>query len=1033
MAFSFPHHFNQLYIHFSNYPKLRISLNTFSHLCFYSFVIIMFMKNLVVFFICISSSGFLLCQSSYWQQEVNYKIDVKLDDIKHELTAVEEFEYTNNSPEKLDFLYIHLWPNAYQNEKSALGKQLWENGNQILRFGADSVKGSINGLDFKVNGEKVEWIIDTKNNDICKLLLKTPLFPGEKLKVTTPFNVKIPTGEISRLGHIDQSYQITQWYPKPAVYDKNGWNAFPYLNQGEFYSEFGSFDVTITLPKNYVVGATGDLQTESEILFMNEMAELTKKKFSNGMLSGEIKNSEFPISSSENKTIRYTQNKVHDFAWFADKRYEVLKGEVELPQSKRKVTSWALFTPKNAFVWKDAIEYINDGTYYYSLWNGDYPYNHVTAVDGTISAGGGMEYPNVTVIGNTSTKEDLEVVIVHEVGHNWFYGILGSNERVHGWMDEGLNTLNEVRYMQTKYPNNTRMSDQILNGNLHFDNLSHHDMNDVTFRTTAILGEDQPIETHSADFSSINYGTVMYIKTGLVMFYLRNYLGEEEFGKCTHAYFENWKFKHPQPEDLRADFEKTSGKDLSWLFDDLIKTTNHIDYKIVKVRKLEDGTDVVVKNVGQVNGPINVSAYESGVLVETKWAEPGNDKRTVHFTSSKIDEVRIDPINNIPELSRSNNNWNKEFLFHKIEPLKFEFLFGDQTTTKTNVFWTPMLTGNFYDKAMLGVVLHNYGVAFKRTQYLVAPFYSFGRKNISGIAELSYSFLPKNTFKLTRVGASIKSFKDGVEERSEFVNISPYLFMKLGNRKNTSPFTHNLLIQSSYTNRMRNSITSEEIGGFVKYAFDYSKANYVLKGNVRNDYMQGVSNSNQLGRFSIEGTYKYRYLKNKMNRWIELRLFFGKNYLMKINSIYDKERFSYSLSGATGTQDIYYEDYFFGRNNTYGIWGQQRVENMGGFKSTNWYGTTSQWLTSANLFIQLPIKVNGLGVFADAGAISQNGLVYGAFNSGLGFRISDVFGVYFPLYQSLNMGNLFTDYKSNIRFSLKLNLVNKGLKLKMNL
>ena len=130
---------------------------------------------------------------------------------------------------------------------------------------------------------------------------------------------------------------------------------------------------------------------------------------------------EFPESSEKMKTIRYTQSRVHDFAWFADKRYKVLKGEVELPNSNRNVTTWAMFTPRNSNLWKDAIEYINDGTYYYSKWNGDYPYNQVTAVDGTISAGGGMEYPNVTVIGNTGNAMALEVVIVHEVGHNWFY------------------------------------------------------------------------------------------------------------------------------------------------------------------------------------------------------------------------------------------------------------------------------------------------------------------------------------------------------------------------------------------------------------------------------------------------------------------------------------------------------------------------------------------------------------------------------------------------------------------------------------
>jgi aminopeptidase N len=359
------------------------------------------------------------------------------------------------------------------------------------------------------------------------------------------------------------------------------------------------------------------------------------------------------------KTIRFTQSQVHDFAWFADKRYRVLKGEVELPHSKRKVTSWALFTPQNSKYWQHAIEYINDGTYYYSLWNGDYPYDQVTAVDGTISAGGGMEYPNVTVIGNARSKEELEVVIVHEVGHNWFYGILGSNERVHGWMDEGMNTLNEMRYMQTKYPNNTRFSDMILNGRFHLEDLDHHDSGDITYSTLASLGLDQPIETHSDQFTSINYGVIMYQKTGLIFFYLKDYLGEEKFNTAMSAYFEAWKFKHPQPEDMRKVLESSCGKDLSWLFGDLIQTTNHVDYKVKSVGLGKQGAIVKVKNVGQVNGPIEVNVYAKDQLVETHWLEPGQTSVTVKTPYKEIQKVKDSFYNQVKENDKSKEK-NKE-------------------------------------------------------------------------------------------------------------------------------------------------------------------------------------------------------------------------------------------------------------------------------------------------------------------------------------------------------------------------------------
>lgn len=990
-----------------------------------------FLSFLFLFLFAVNSNS-----QSYFQQEVNYTIKVKLDDVNNTISAFEEFEYVNNSPDQLDRIYMHIWPNAYRNGKTALGKQQYESGEMTLTYGNEIDKGGIDSLDFKINGKNVKWEYDTENIDICILYLPVPLKSGERISVSTPYKVKIPSGSISRLGHIGQSYQITQWYPKPAVYDKNGWNPIPYLNQGEFYSEFGSFDVSITLPKNYVIGATGDLQTESEMIFLNELANTTKANISNNLLQGQGRKgkTDFPPSDAEYKTVRYIQSKVHDFAWFADKRYAVLKGEVELPQSKRKVTSWAMFVPQNADTWKHAIEYINDGTYYYSLWNGDYPYNNVTAVDGTISAGGGMEYPNVTVIGNTSSKEELEVVIVHEVGHNWFYGILGSNERVHGWMDEGMNTLNEVRYIQTKYPDNKRMSDMVLGGKFHFNDLDHHDMGDISYRMLAVLGEDQPLETHSAQFSPINYGVIMYQKTGLVFYYLKDYLGEDLFGKCMHAYFEEWKFKHPQPEDMKATLERTSGKDLSWLFNDLINTTNHIDYKLKKVKTSETGTLVTVKNVGQVNGPIEVNVFKNGEIVETKWTEPSEKKSSLSLSTKDADEVRIDATKDIPEIYRNNNNWHSKGMLKKVEPIKLEFLIGDNEAPKTNLFWTPVIAGNMYDKFMIGAAFHNMGVPFNRFQYLVAPMYSFGRQMVSGIAEFSYTCLPKTSIKISRVGLSIKSFKidsssmirksDGV-----YLAIAPYWNVKIGNRTN-SPISQNFLIQGIAKYDFNQGLQDDYLGAFAKYAFDYAKPDHKLNVSLRTDLIN--AQNVQMARVLVESTYKFRYLKNSMKRWVEIRGFVGNTYHLNQEPNANTYRFGMSLSGSDGQQDLFFEDYYFGRGAITGLWSQQRNENMGGFKSTSWFGTTTNWMATSNLYCQLPIPKLGIfGLFADAGVFSNGISLNSAINTGVGIRLAKIFGLYFPIWMSKELDDSFgnSKYAEKIRFTLKINVVNKGLKL----
>jgi hypothetical protein len=975
------------------------------------------------------SSIVLIHGQAYWQQEVNYKISVKLDDKNHFLSGFEEFEYINNSPNTLDKIYVHLWANAYKNGKTALAKQLYENGETDLKFGADSIKGFIDSLNFKSNNETLKWELDKEHIDIALIYLPQPLKSGEKITISTPFRVKLPSGSISRLGHIGQSYQITQWYPKPAVYDKNGWNQMPYLNQGEFYSEYGSYDVSITLPKNYIVGATGDLQNEEELTFLNKIAKETENNIDSYPEKGN-KQMEFPASDKELKTIRYTQSKVHDFAWFADKRYLVLKGEVALPHSKRKVTSWAMFTPQNAKLWKKGIEYINDGTYYYSLWNGDYPYNQVTAVDGTISAGGGMEYPNVTVIGSVNTAQSLETVIVHEVGHNWFYGILGSNERVHGWMDEGINTLNEVRYMQTKYPNNSITTDQIAGRMIHMDNLDYKAQGEYLYKILAHFGGDQPIETHSAEFTSTNYGLIMYQKTGLVFYYLKDYLGDSLFNTCFQAYFEDWKFKHPQPEDMQKTLERVSGKNLSWLFDDLIKTTKLVDYKIQCIHHSKNGGSTVkVKNVGQVEGPIEVNIYQGDTIIETAWVEPGQRSIDIKTPKKSITKAAIDANRDIPEINRQNNYWYGKQLLSKIDEPKFEFLLGDQDNFKNNFFYTPILAGNSNDKFMFGLAVHNVAIPLKKTQFLLAPMFSLENKSLAGIAEFTHSFYPQKYCKTLALGASVKRFKTD----SEFVQWqsglnfgSIYLQSNLGNPNKKSKLNHVAKIALAVRNETRGTNSLFLGGGYAWYEASYRNPDNRFKLQVRFDEMHELeSNSDQLRRISLTTEYGYRYLKNSMKRWIYLRGFFGNNLNYTNGSGIGNQYYQMALSGADGRQDLFMEEYYFERFNPNS---QMRNNNFGGFNSTSAFGTTSFWMATGNVYAPLPIpRLGFIGLFADGGAFYDGNAINYAYNAGLGVRLGSVVGIYVPFLRSSIMSNPFENFGNNIRLTLKFNPFNRPI------
>lgn len=987
-------------------------------------------------------NGFIFGQG-YFQQEVNYTIEVKLNDEEHTLTGFETFEYVNNSGYPLDFIYVHLWPNAYKNNKTALAKQLYNMNDMVFEFATMEEKGYIDGLEFKVNGEDVKWEYDSEHIDICKINLNSVLKPGEKMVVTTPFFVKIPSGDISRLGHVGESYQITQWYPKPAVFDQNGWHQMPYLTQGEFYSEYGSFDVSITVPKNYVVGATGDLQTESEILFLDSLAERTQEKYEKGEFKDKKKafggSTDFPESSNEFKTIQFTQKDVHDFAWFADKRFEVLRGEVTLPHSGRKVTTWAMFVTHHYDLWEDALEYLHDGTYYYSLWNGDYPYNNVTAVDGTISAGGGMEYPNITVIGNAGSKMELEIVIVHEVGHNWFYGLLGSNEREHAWMDEGLNTLNEIRYIRTKYPKNQHMSDLMMGmaDKIHLEHLSHHDMNDFTYSMSAGYGIDQPIELPAGDYNMINYGAIVYSKTGLVFTYVKDYLGDSIFDICMQQYYKEWHYKHPQPQDLRRALEQGSGKDLGWLFDDIIPSTAQIDFKIQKVKVEGDSTYVTVKNVGQVDAPVRVDALSAGKVEDSKWIEPGVKKGTVVFKNGKYEGFAVDKNSNMPEINRNNNFWHSNGVFHKCEPLKIEFLAGDNETQITNSWWTPILGGNVYDKFMIGVLFHNQTLPKNKFEYTLAPMFSVGRTNIAGFGNINYAWVPQKNFRMISIGLQGKTFGNGVgaapdtltDPRGHYYMGQFYIDMKIGKPAKRVFYKQRLRLNANYIYENGTLYENTTLGGNLTYSYNYKKRVHDFGAVLRADYFlvnedYGISTAQKdLLNLQLEAKYRFEYWKKK-NEFIELRFFLGKNIFY--NGSYDL-RYGFALGGQTGSQDAFYEQYMFGRNEFSGLWANQRIENQGAFKTLSTIGTTNNMLFTTNLFVDLPY-VPLLGVFADYGIFEDNsGTMRSVYDAGIGIRLADKFAIYFPILESDEIVNSFaTDikYAQKIRFVLNMNGIN---------
>jgi hypothetical protein len=982
------------------------------------------MKLLTFSIVLFVSGTSMLFAQEYFQQEVNYTITVSLNDMEHSLSGSETIQYINNSPDPLYFLYFHLWPNAYRNNTTAFARQQIQNGSTEFYYASQEERGFVDSLDFRANGEKIDWELNKDTIDICRLLLNKPIYPGDTVMISTPFYVKIP-GSFSRFGHRGQAYQISQWYPKPAVYDRNGWNQMPYLDQGEFYSEFGSFDVTITLPRNYVVGATGNLVTQEEINWLDQKTKDTT-----------IVN-HIPASDTFYKTIRYQENRIHDFAWFADKRYRVLKGEVALPGGK-KITTWAMFTDQEADLWKNSLEYINDALRYYSSWYGDYPYNNCSAVYGALEAGGAMEYPTITVVGNAGTPTMLEDFIMHEVGHNWFYGMLGFNERKYPYLDEGINSFSEFRYMKTKHPD-LKLYNLILNNEqlariLNLDDFPLSSYYYYSYLMSARSNRDQPMNLRSDEYSGMNYGMVVYHKSALAFNYLLQYLGEEKFDRIMQEFFQQWQFRHPGPGDLQQAFVRNCKEDLSWFFEDVLTTTKKLDYAVKRVRH----NQILVKTTGRIASPVSLTLQKEGTVPEVKWFPGFQGKQWLGMPVQSADRVMLLDGVSSPEIRLKNNRLRAHGPLKTVEPLNLNFFQLLEKPDRTQIGIFPAAGWNNYNKTLLGVLFYSPVLPQQTIEYQFMPMYGLGNHDVAGMGRASLNLYPgSSVFQAIQFTADARRFGYAITNGSSYNRLRGEMMITFTNNRARSPLEKTL--RFSYTTASEQHVVHN--GALFESYFLTLDAS-LLSHHILNPFGVNfnVEVNNDYTRSSLEMNFARALKYDK--KAIQIRLY-ATGFLNKesdFNSYYTAK-----LSGASGMSDYRYEHLFLGRfeniedPNRQLLLSQQFVMSEGGFASNIPYAATDRWLATIGLTLRIPrIPVY---LFANAGSYSGAGETTWvvteeltvssetvAYEMGAMINLGNVIKVYFPFYTSRDIEAvskaLTGNYWQTIRYIIDLNAIN---------
>lgn len=955
------------------------------------------LKNFVLACFCSFLAIPLTAQKPYFQQDVAYQLHVRLDDQSHVLRGHERMSYKNNSPDTLKRMYIHLWPNAFSSTKSAFAQQQRENGSGRFERADEKLRGGIDSLAFKIDGQPAWWQQWEDHPDVVEIWLPEPLPPGDELVFETPFRVKIPAS-FSRLGHIKQQYQLTQWFPKPAVYDKDGWHPMPYLSQGEFYSEFGTFDVYIEVPRNYVVGATGDLPAnDPERRWLERREKLSRENLELPSDKAIFKD-EFP--ENEYKVLHFHQENVHDFAWFCDKRYYVLTETVRLPYSGKEVQCVAMFNEKDKDLWKECPRYIAQSIHDYSLWNGDYPYAHATAVDGALSAGAGMEYPNITVLGSGGSAASLEQVTMHEVGHNWFYGMLGSNERLHPWMDEGLNTFMENRYWADRHPGESAM----VGGNLAKAinlNLDEGGVGRVAYEISAFEGFDQPIEMHSKDYTQMNYGVIVYMKTGQAFKYLEGYLGRERIDACFRAYFEKWKFKHPQPEDLQQVFEETSGEKLDWFFKGLIPGTHKLDFRITKTH----GKAITVANRSGLALPAPVNLLDKeGKVLKTYWTKPFEGKTTLTVDREDYHRAWTYQSDPIPDWREGNNQRKRKGLAKGGRGLKLNFGYKYPDPDRFDVNWMPAVGFNTTDGFMAGLLVHHGFLPRQPFSFHLMPMYGFKSKRLTGSAGLTYRWLPSSTFRkieLKLIGSSFSTFA-----RSKQALVFHPWKQDLRGWVRTKFTLESLLIGD----RTEGDILPDDwyLPAFGRAIWQADGRSFGKELHARIEV--GGNLPDKVLRASGELTYKHT-LGNTKNTFIKGRVFVGGIFA-------DGETAPLFRWGLSGSGDPFAEGLLFDRAGNSSWLSNQLLTDHGAF-STLEGAAFDRLLTAGNFVFHSPIRLEAFGDIAYGRSFNSEGLYYAA-----GIRVpfmGDALRINFPIYGTVYDGlpeDLKT-FSNNITFTFE--------------
>ena len=624
--------------------------------------------------------------AKYWQNRADYSIAATLNDVTNEISGTETLTYTNNSPDKLAYLWLNVDQNLFKKDSR---------GNAVI-----PIKGSRNGAKgqdfdggFQFKSVKIVSTLNGKSteNEAKYIISDTRMqiqLPqglagnGSKIQVKFNFSFISPEYGSDRMGILDTKngkvFTVAQWYPRMCVYDDNlGWNTSPYLGAGEFYLEYGDFDISITAPAKHIVVCSGELLNPNEVYTTEQMKRWAVAKASDKTVmirtADEVTNKNSRPEGKSSLTWKFKIQNSRDVAWASSASFIVDAAKINLPSGKKSLAISAYPGESDGKdAWSRATEYTKSSIENYSKRYFEFPYPAATNVAGNE---GGMEYPGIVFCGYESKGQDLWGVTDHEFGHGWFPMIVGSNERLFAWMDEGFNT----------YINGISSED--------FNNGEYKQPKTNMNRMATVLTDSslEPIMVAPDNFKEAHMGILAYQKPGAGLDMLRNtIIGKDRFDFAFRNYVANWAFKHPTPDDFFRSIENGVGEDLSWFWRGWYQKNWLLDQAISKVKYIngdaKNGAIVTVNNYQKMVMPLILEIKTKSGAVSRKtlpveiW-QRNNEWSFKIDTKEELESIKIDPDAVFPDINEANNNWSntKNGIF---KPISYADYFGKFSSTK---------------------------------------------------------------------------------------------------------------------------------------------------------------------------------------------------------------------------------------------------------------------------------------------------------------------------------------------------------------